>query len=71
MLIEVKEFIVVPIGKTPSLSDCKKAVDLSIKHACFVRMRWKVKHSGDYTRLVGSSDDPMKIFEGLPEIYPV
>ncbi len=71
MLIEVKEFIVVPIGKTPSLSDCKNAVDLSIKHACFVQMKWKVKYSGDYTRLVGSSDDPMKIFEDLPKVYPV
>ena len=71
MLIEVKEFIVVPIGETPSLSDCKKAVDLSIKHACFVRMKWNVNHSGNYARLVRSSDDPMEIFENLPKTYPV
>ena len=71
MLVEVKEFIVAPIGKTPSLEDCKKAVNLAIENACFIRMRWCVKHSGDYTRLVGSSDDAIEIFNNLPRVYAV
>lgn len=71
MLKEVKEYFVTPVGETPSLEDCYKAVNLATKKDCFVRMMWHFPHSGTYSKMIDSSDDGKDIYDNLPKVYGV
>jgi len=70
MIREVKQYMC-EFDYTPSVEDIMEAINLANKNNCIIKLVWRLKYSGEYSRFIYPSNTFDDIKKSLPTIYGV